>query len=71
MEKVLKVVGYDTPVYSMHIHSYCMLPGCRIYGFMSTRTTPNLEVVLFGKPQDVHSIPQARRNQFFLCLERT
>ena len=70
MEKVLKVVGYDTPVYSMHIHSYCMLPGCRIYGFMSTRTTPNLEVVLFGKPQDViQSLKRAGINFFFVSKE--
>jgi hypothetical protein len=70
MEKAWELVGRGTPIYSLHTHSYCMLPGCRVFAWMSTRTAPDLDVVLFGEPdQAVNALKQAGMNFFFVSKE--
>jgi len=48
MVQVWKIVGRNTPIYSFHVHSYCMLPDCRVLEWMSTRTFPHFETLLLG-----------------------
>jgi hypothetical protein len=70
MEQVWKLVGPRTPVYSMHIHSYCMLPDCPVYGFMSTRVTPDMDVVLLGEPHEaIAALKRSGMNFFFFSEE--
>src|SRR5262249_27324573 len=70
MEKVWEIVGRGTPIYSLHVHSYCMLPECRVFGWLSTRTASDMDVVLFGEPQHaIESLKKAGINFFFVSRE--
>lgn len=40
-----------TRIWSMHVHSYCMLPDCHMEGFMSYRFSRHFENVYFGEPK--------------------
>jgi hypothetical protein len=70
MEQVWRIVGRGTPVYSLHVQSYCMLPDCRVLRWMDTRTVPDFGAVLFGTPdQAVAAIKQAGIDYFFYSTE--
>jgi|GEM_PF-1905509 len=70
METVWAVAGRGTPVYSLHIQSYCMLPDCRLRSWMNTRTVPEIETLLFGSAEaGKAALQRAGLNYFFYSRE--
>lgn len=65
-----RIVGPHTRLWSFHVHSYCMLPGCRIQEFFSERLSPSWQVVLFGSPDDAaKALHSEGLNYFFFSSE--
>lgn len=70
MEEAWKIVGRGTPIYSLNLQSYCMLPDCRVLTWDSTRTVPDFDTVLFGAPDEaVAAIKRAGIDYFFYSTE--
>jgi hypothetical protein len=55
-----------TPVWSFHIHSYCMLPDCEMRSLVSFRFSPSWQTVLFGPADEAkRKLQEERLNYFF------
>src|SRR5215212_7209793 len=63
-------VGPDVPIWSLHILSYCMLPGCKMesaYSFIMTRDWDRL---MWGSPEERRALLQvAGLNHFLFSRE--
>jgi hypothetical protein len=67
-ETVWRMLPPKTRVWSMHIHSYCMLPDCHMEGFMSFRLSPHAEIIYFGDPRVAKEILKNENlNYFFIA----
>ena len=65
-----RIVGPHTRLWSFHVHSYCMLPGCRIQEFFSERLSPSWQTVLFGTPEEAaKALHSEGLNYFFFSSE--
>jgi hypothetical protein len=60
------VVGPHTPVWTFHIHTYCMLPDCRFQHHAPFIMAGDLDRVLFGTPEEGMKILQAAGHNYFL-----
>ena len=60
------VVGPGTPIWSLHIHTYCMLPGCLVESFPSFLMTHHWDRVMFGTPDEARKTLHAARLDYFL-----
>src|SRR6266545_4549965 len=61
-----RVVGAGTRIWSFHVHTYCMLPGCRVESFHSFVMTPRWDKVMFGDAEDARQILQSEGHNHFL-----
>lgn len=61
-----EAVGPGTPIWSLHIHTYCMLPGCRVETFPSFLMTHNWDRVIFGTADDARQMLHAAHLDYFL-----
>jgi hypothetical protein len=61
-----EIVGPRTPIWTMHIHSYCMLPDCVMEAFMSFNMTKKWDRIMFGSPEEARDVLQAAGINFFL-----
>jgi hypothetical protein len=61
-----EIVGPRTPIWTMHIHSYCMLPDCIMEAFMSFNMTKRWDRVMFGSPEEARDVLQAAGINYFL-----
>ena len=59
MRGVYSVAGSHTPVWSMHVQTYCMLPDCRMEGTMSFIMTPRWDELMFGSAAEGKKALQA------------
>jgi hypothetical protein len=65
-----RIAGPGIRIWSLHVHSYCMLPDCNIQGFFSFRFSPSWQTVYFGEPQQAVKALQAEGlNYFFFSTE--
>jgi hypothetical protein len=63
-------VGRGTRVWSFHVHSYCMLPDCRLESNGSFLMSPHLFDIMFGPPDKARDILQREGlNYFFISRE--
>jgi hypothetical protein len=60
------VVGPHTPLWTFHIHTYCMMPDCRLEQNGAFVITRDLDRVLFGTPEEGMRILQAAGLNYFL-----
>jgi hypothetical protein len=60
------VVGPGVPVWSFHVHTYCMLPNCRIQQHNAFILARDLDEVLFGSPERAREVLQASGHNYFL-----
>lgn len=60
------IVGPHVPIWSMHIHSYCMLPDCRMMSYGSFIMTSDLDRVMFGSPETARTALQKAGINYFL-----
>jgi hypothetical protein len=64
-ETVWKLLPRGTRIWSMHEHSYCMLPDCNMEGYMSFRFSPHAADIYYGKPADAKGILQSEHLNYF------
>jgi hypothetical protein len=60
------IVGPHTPIWSLHVHSYCMLPDCRVEGYMSFNMTQRWDRVMFGSADEARQVFQRAGINYFL-----
>ena len=60
------IVGPHTPIWSLHVHSYCMLPDCRVEGYMSFNMTRRWDRVMFGSADEARQVFQRAGINYFL-----
>ncbi len=60
------IVGPRTPIWTMHIHSYCMLPDCTMEAFMSFNMTKRWDRIMLGSAEEAREILQAAGINYFL-----
>jgi len=60
------VVGPGTPIWSLHIHTYCMLPDCLIESYPSFVMTHQWNRVMFGTPDEAEQTLHAAHLDYFL-----
>ena len=65
-EAAWKIVEPGARIWSFHVHSYCMLPGCNIEGINSFIMSPNVDKIYFGPPEQVQKILKKERLNYFL-----
>jgi len=61
-----QTVGPHVRIRSMHIHSYCMLPDCRIETYPAFLLSPNWDRLMFGSPEDGRAALQSAGINYFL-----
>lgn len=70
LETVWKLLPAKTRIWSMNIHSYCMLPDCYMEGFHSFSFTRHPLEVYFGAPAVAKKVLQSENlNYFFIAGE--
>ena len=60
------IVGPRTPIWSLHVHTYCMLPGCLMEEFFSFNMTAKWDRVMFGSADEARRDLQAAGINYFL-----
>ena len=60
------VVGPGTPIWSFHVHTYCMLPDCIVESYFSFLMTHHWERVMFGTPDEAAQTLHAAHLDYFL-----
>ena len=61
-----EIVGPGTRIWSFHIHTYCMLPRCRVESYHSFMMTPQWDRVMFGPADEAKRILQDSGLNYFL-----
>ena len=61
-----EAVGPGTPIWSLHVHTYCMLPDCRVETFQSFLMTHNWDRVMFGTADEARQMLHAAHLDYFL-----
>ena len=64
------VAGPRTPIWSMNIQAYCMLPDCRIESVTSVSLGIGYPDVMFGSPQTARAALQASNHNYFLISKK-
>ena len=60
------VVGPGVPIWSMHVHSYCMLPDCKMESWFSFLMTRDWDRLMFGSPEEGKAVLQKAGLNYFL-----
>jgi hypothetical protein len=62
-----KTIGPGQRLWSFNVHSYCMVPGCRVESHLSSKMLVNRAAVLFGTPEVAKAaLQRAGLNYFFI-----
>jgi hypothetical protein len=64
-ETVWTLLPRGTRIWSMHVHSYCMLPDCDMEGYISFRFSPHAANIYYGKPAEAKRILQSENLNYF------
>jgi hypothetical protein len=60
------VVGPRTPIWSMHVHTYCLLPDCLMESHLSFLITPEWDRLMFGTAEEGQRLLKAAGLNYFL-----
>jgi hypothetical protein len=60
------IVGPHTPIWTLHVHSYCMLPDCNMEAFMSFNMTQRWDRIMFGPAEEARHLLQSAGINYFL-----
>lgn len=64
-ETIWKQLPLKTRIWSMHVHSYCMLPDCHMEGYMSYQLSPHADLIYFGDPRKAKELLKKENLNFF------
>ena len=62
---VWKMLPRNTPIWSLHTHTYCMLPDCRMEGYMSYRFSRHMTDIYYGRPEQAKKWLQSENHNYF------
>ena len=60
------IVGPHTPIWTFHVHTYCMLPDCIVGAFMSFNMTKRWDRIMLGSAAEARETLQAAGINYFL-----
>lgn len=69
-EAVWRIVEPGARIWSLHVHSYCMLPGCNIEERYSFIMSPQADEIYFGPPENAKKILQTEGLNYFLFSQQ-
>jgi hypothetical protein len=69
-ENIWKILPPKTRIWSMHIHSYCMLPDCYMESFDSFRLSKNSEKIYFGEAIQAKAFLQKENLNYFFISDK-
>ena len=70
IEEPWRIAGPHTRIWSMHVHSYCMLPDCNMQGIKSFRFSSQWENIYLGTPEAaISQLKSEGLNYFFFSSE--
>ena len=61
-----EIVGPHMPIWTFHVHSYCMLPDCTMEAFMSFNMTKKWDRIIFGSAEEAREVLQTAGINYFL-----
>jgi hypothetical protein len=61
-----EIAGPGTRIWAFHVHTYCMLPRCRMRTFHSFVMTPRWDRLMFGTAEEGRQILQSENLNYFL-----
>jgi hypothetical protein len=64
--KAAQVAGADTRIWSMHTHSYCMAPGCRVESVVSFKMSSYYDKILTGSADTAKALLKKEGLNYFL-----
>jgi hypothetical protein len=70
MYEAWKKVGPGKRIWSFHILSYCMLPGCHVESLLSSSMSKHREEILFGSPPTAERILRREGLDYFFISSR-
>ena len=59
-------VGPHTPIWSLHLDTYCMLPDCKVMNFLYFIMTPSWGRLMWGTPEEGRAALRAAGLNYFL-----
>ena len=60
------IVGPHTPILSLSVHTFCLLPDCKLMSFMTSILIPGFDQVLWGTPEEARARLQRAGLNYFL-----
>lgn len=70
IEMPWRIVGPHQRIWSFHVHSYCMLPGCNVQTVQAFRFSPHWATVYFDTPERAAAVLRSEGlNYFFFSTE--
>ena len=60
------IVGARTRIWSLHVHTYCMLPDCRVQQHNAFIMTPDWDRLMFGTAEEGRELLQTSGVNYFL-----
>jgi hypothetical protein len=70
MYEAWKSIGPGKRIWSFHILSYCMLPGCHVESMLSSSMSKHRDEILFGSPENAEQILQREGLNYFFISTR-
>lgn len=70
MYEAWKKVGPGKRIWSFHILSYCMLPGCHVESLLSSSMSKHREEILFGPPEKAAQLLRREGLDYFFISTR-
>ncbi len=64
-KKVWELLPRGTRVWSMNVHTYCMLPDCCLEGFMSYILSPHADSIFYANPSSAKTFLKAEHLNYF------
>ena len=61
-----EIVGPHMPIWTFHVHSYCMIPDCTMEAFMSFNMTKKWDRIIFGSAEEAREVLQTAGINYFL-----
>ncbi len=70
MYEAWKSIGPGKRLWSFNVHSYCMLPGCRVESHLSSKMSARRAEILYGSPEAARQILQSEGLNYFFIATR-
>jgi hypothetical protein len=70
MYEAWKSIGPGKRLWSFNVHSYCMLPGCRVESHLSSKMSARRAEILYGSPEVARQVLQSEGLNYFFIATR-